>query len=81
MFLFLGENIVVFLNMSAQNLPPVISRNTIAEIKGTEYPEQVTVIRKMTGLLWPRNIMTLLNVPMTPFPIQNGPFKRGIWIV
>lgn len=39
-----GENIVVFLNMSAQNLPPVISRNTIAEIKGTEYPEQVVLV-------------------------------------
>ena len=41
--LFLGEKIVVFLNMSAQNLPPVVSRNTIAEIKGSEYPEQVTM--------------------------------------
>ena len=39
--LFTGEKIVVFLNMSAQNLPPVVSRNTIAEIKGSEYPKQV----------------------------------------
>ena len=39
--LFTGEKIVVFLNMSAHNLPPVVSRNTIAEIKGRKHPEQV----------------------------------------
>ena len=36
-----GEKIVVFLNMSAQNLSPVMSRNTIAEIKGREFQDQV----------------------------------------
>ncbi|WAR20190.1 CBPQ-like protein [Mya arenaria] len=35
-----GEQIEVFLNMSAQNLPNKISRNTVAEIKGSLYPEQ-----------------------------------------
>lgn len=39
-----GEEIVVFLNMSAQNLPPVPSRNTIAEIKGRQYPDQVVLV-------------------------------------
>lgn len=38
------EKIVVFLNMSAQNLPPVASRNTIAEIKGRQYPDQVVLV-------------------------------------
>ena len=41
LFKFTDEKIVVFLNMSAQNLPPVASRNTIAEIKGRQYPDQV----------------------------------------
>ena len=41
LFIFLGDKIVVKLNMSAQNLPFVESRNTIAEIKGSKYPEQV----------------------------------------
>ena len=40
-FLFTGETIVVFLNMSAETLPDVVSRNTVAEIKGYEFPEQV----------------------------------------
>jgi hypothetical protein len=29
--------------MSAYNYPPTISRNTVAEIKGSTYPEQVRV--------------------------------------
>lgn len=39
-----GDKIVVKLNMSAQNLPFVESRNTIAEIKGSKYPEQVVLV-------------------------------------
>lgn len=39
-----GERIQVFLNMSAQNLPSTISRNTVAEIKGSMYPEQVVLL-------------------------------------
>lgn len=39
-----GERIQVFLNMSAQNLPSTISRNTVAEIKGSTYPEQVVLL-------------------------------------
>ena len=31
--------------MEAQNLPPVISRNTVAEIKGSVYPEQVSAFQ------------------------------------
>jgi len=40
-FVNTGEKIQVFLNMSAQNLPSVISRNTVAEIKGSTYPDEV----------------------------------------
>ena len=36
-----GTKIVINLKMEAQTLPPSISRNTVAEIKGSEYPEQV----------------------------------------
>lgn len=32
--------------MEAKNLPPVMSRNTVAEIKGSKYPEQVLVLKK-----------------------------------
>ncbi|XP_052767631.1 carboxypeptidase Q-like [Mya arenaria] len=39
-----GEQIEVFLNMSAQNLPNKISRNTVAEIKGSLYPEQTVLV-------------------------------------
>jgi len=40
-----GEQIEVFLNMSAQNLPNVISRNTVDEIKGSQYPDEVSVCK------------------------------------
>ncbi|KAK3595922.1 hypothetical protein CHS0354_032429 [Potamilus streckersoni] len=39
-----GERIVIFLNMSAQNYPMVESRNTVAEIIGSKYPEQVVLV-------------------------------------
>lgn len=39
-----GETIVVKLIMGAQNLPSVQSRNTVAEIKGSKYPEQVVLV-------------------------------------
>ncbi|XP_052275920.1 carboxypeptidase Q-like isoform X2 [Dreissena polymorpha] len=39
-----GEIIEVFLNMSAQNLPNVMSRNTVAEIKGSTYPDQTVLV-------------------------------------
>ena len=36
-----GTKIVVNLKMEAKTLPPAISRNTVAEVKGSVYPEQV----------------------------------------
>ncbi|KAL8602312.1 hypothetical protein ACOMHN_022825 [Nucella lapillus] len=39
-----GEKIVVKLTMGAKNLPPVQSRNTVVEIKGSKYPEQVVLV-------------------------------------
>ena len=39
-----GEKIVIKLTMGAQNLPPVQSRNTVAEITGSKYPEQVVLV-------------------------------------
>jgi len=36
-----GTKIVINLKMDAKNLPPAVSRNTVAEIKGSVYPEQV----------------------------------------
>ena len=30
--------------MQAKNLPPAMSRNTVAEIKGSKYPDQVLVL-------------------------------------
>ena len=36
-----GEEIEIYLKMGAENLPPVISRNTIAEIQGSQLPEKV----------------------------------------
>ncbi|MGD8815932.1 MAG: M28 family metallopeptidase [Acidobacteriota bacterium] len=39
-----GERIVVRLKMSAQTLPDVRSRNVVAEIRGSELPDQVVVL-------------------------------------
>lgn len=36
-----GTKIVVNLKMEAKTLPPAISRNTVAEVKGSVHPEQV----------------------------------------
>ena len=36
-----GTKIVINLKMEAQTLPPSVSRNTVAEIRGSVYPEQV----------------------------------------
>ena len=36
-----GTKIVIKLKMAAKTLLPVISRNTVAEVKGSVYPEQV----------------------------------------
>ena len=36
-----GTKIVVNLKMEAKTLPPAISRNTVTEVKGSVYPEQV----------------------------------------
>lgn len=36
-----GTKIVVNLKMEAKTLPPAVSRNTVAEVKGSVYPEQV----------------------------------------
>ena len=37
-----GTKVVINLKMAAKNFPPAVSRNTIAEIKGSVYPEQVS---------------------------------------
>ena len=39
-----GENVVVHLKMSAQTLPDAPSRNIIAEIRGSEKPDEVVVM-------------------------------------
>ncbi|XP_019861754.1 PREDICTED: carboxypeptidase Q-like [Amphimedon queenslandica] len=39
-----GERLTIHLYMEAQTLPMVISRNTVAEIKGSVYPDQVVVV-------------------------------------
>ncbi|XP_078359744.1 carboxypeptidase Q-like [Oculina patagonica] len=39
-----GTKIVINLKMEAKTLPPAVSRNTVAEIKGSEYPEQVVLV-------------------------------------
>ena len=39
-----GWPIKIQLYMGAQNLPPAISRNTVAEIIGSKYPEQVVLV-------------------------------------
>ncbi len=39
-----GEEILIYLYMEAKNYPPVESRNTIAEIAGSELPDQVVIV-------------------------------------
>ncbi|HET7583458.1 MAG TPA: M20/M25/M40 family metallo-hydrolase [Gemmatimonadaceae bacterium] len=39
-----GERVVVRLRMSARTLAPAPSRNVVAELRGTEHPEQVVVL-------------------------------------
>lgn len=39
-----GTKIVINLKMEAQTLPPSVSRNTVAEIRGSVYPEQVVLV-------------------------------------
>lgn len=39
-----GEKLEVTLNMEAENLPDAISRNVIAEIKGSEFPDEIIVL-------------------------------------
>ncbi|MTI88274.1 MAG: M20/M25/M40 family metallo-hydrolase [Balneolaceae bacterium] len=39
-----GEKITINLKMDAQTLPDADSRNVIAEIQGTEYPEEIIVL-------------------------------------
>ncbi|OWF45518.1 carboxypeptidase Q-like [Mizuhopecten yessoensis] len=39
-----GEKIVVKLMMGARNLPPVKSRNTVAEVVGSTYPDEVVLV-------------------------------------
>ena len=46
-----GTKTIVNLKMEAQNLPPVISRNTVAEIKGSVYPEQVSAFQNLKSCL------------------------------
>ena len=44
-----GLKIVVNLKMEAKSLPQAVSRNTIAEVQGSKYPDQVCfadVLRK-----------------------------------
>ncbi|KAK3699086.1 hypothetical protein QZH41_000609 [Actinostola sp. cb2023] len=39
-----GTKVVITLKMEAKNLPPAMSRNTVAEIVGSKYPEQVVLV-------------------------------------
>ena len=39
-----GERLSIHLSMEAENLPMASSRNTVAEITGSTYPEQVVVV-------------------------------------
>ena len=55
----LGTKIVVNLKMDAQTLPPAVSRNTVAEIKGSLYPEQVPVFFLHRKLYWTKHIHIL----------------------
>ena len=58
-----GTKIVINLKMEAKMLPPAISRNTVAEVKGSVYPEQVfhfflQLIRNQTLLKAPTETRT-----------------------
>ena len=66
----IGEKIVVFLNMSAQNLSPVMSRNTIAEIKGREYPDQVN-----NNTFYIENRLTYLGITSSEHQITIVPIR------
>ncbi|XP_067039144.1 carboxypeptidase Q-like isoform X1 [Acropora muricata] len=39
-----GTKVVVNVKMEAKSLPPAVSRNTVAEIRGSKYPEQVVLV-------------------------------------
>ncbi|XP_023211525.1 carboxypeptidase Q-like [Centruroides sculpturatus] len=39
-----GTKVVIHLKMSAKNLPPVKSRNTIVEMKGQTFPQQIVLV-------------------------------------
>ncbi|XP_067133302.1 carboxypeptidase Q-like [Centruroides vittatus] len=39
-----GTKVVIHLKMSAKNLPPVQSRNTIIEMKGQTFPQQIVLV-------------------------------------
>lgn len=43
------QEILIYLYMEAHNYPPVESRNTIAEIEGSEMPEKVTILPFMVS--------------------------------
>lgn len=39
-----GDDILIYLYMEARNFPPVMSRNTIAEITGSQHPDKIVVV-------------------------------------
>lgn len=39
-----GEKLLIYLYMEAHTLPDTVSRNTVAEIKGSTYPEKVVLV-------------------------------------
>jgi carboxypeptidase Q len=39
-----GDDILIYLFMEARNFPPVMSRNTIAEIIGHQHPDKVVLV-------------------------------------
>lgn len=39
-----GEDILIYLSMEARNLSPVMSRNTIADITGSQHPDKVVIV-------------------------------------
>lgn len=38
------NDVMIYMYMGAENRPPVMSRNTIAEIRGSQYPEKTVVV-------------------------------------